>query len=309
MSLLLFCLVTNHDVINHDAPPASDSANELRWNILQRKTQEVHVVTAFKLFRAHGIEPVLIKGLAAGQFYPVDKPRMSIDIDLAVSDADYNRAIALATSVAADGLAIDLHRELRHLDTIPWPDLFANTLDHQLEGGTARFLRPEDHLRVLCVHWLTDGGIDKSRLWDIYYLVTNRSVDFDWHRFLNIVEPSRRRWLECTLGLTSRYLGLSLVGTPVERAVADLPKWLVRTVESEWVSGDSDKPLEFAMFDSRLLVKQLLRRLRPNPIRSTVEMEGSFDARTRILYQIGNSVRRVSPTVGRVATTLRNRFK
>ena len=266
-------------------------------------------MSAFKLFRAHKIEPVLIKGLAAGLLYPADKPRVSIDIDLAVDHEEYDRALSLTRSVAAAGLAIDLHRELRHLDTVAWPDLFANSFVHQFEGGSARFLRPEDHLRVLCSHWLTDGGIDKSRLWDVYHLVTNRSVDFDWHRFLDIVEPRRRRWLECTLGLTSRYLGLSLVGTPLEKADVNLPKWLVRTVESEWASGDTDKPLEFAMYDKRMLLKQLLRRLQPNPIRSTVEMGGSFDSRTRVLYQIGNSARRVSPTLGRVATILRNRFK
>src|SRR5439155_3001956 len=103
--------------------PAID---DFRWNLLQKKVQTLRVNNAFALFRARNIEPILINGWAAAQAYPEEIFRDSIDIDLAVPSADFKSASAICRSAAADGLAIDLHRELRHLDTVKWADLFAN---------------------------------------------------------------------------------------------------------------------------------------------------------------------------------------
>ena len=283
--------------------------DELRWNLLQKKAQGLRAVRAFDLFRRHNIEPILIKGLAAGRFYPGDRPRLSIDLDLAVSAADYQAASAVAASEAANGLAIDLHRDLRHFDTVPWDDLFENSIVLDLEGGTVRVLRPEDHLRVLCLHWLTDGGSNKDRLWDIFYSIENRSAEFDWERFLGVVSLRRRRWLTSTVGLAHRYLGLDLTGTPISEEAEDIPPWVVKTVEREWAAKNKAIPLETAIFDPKTLAIQIAKRFRPNPIWATVQMEGSFDARTRVFYQIANAVSRIVPSYRRVSETILNRFR
>ena len=137
--------------------PKSAITDEFRWKLLQKKAEERRVVEAFALFRKHSIEPILIKGLAAAQWYPDATMRLSTDADLAVSDNDYQRAEDLRRSIAAN-LTIDLHRELRHLDTVAWDDLFAHSRHMDIDGVKIRVLRSEDHLRVLIVHWLTDGG-------------------------------------------------------------------------------------------------------------------------------------------------------
>lgn len=276
-----------------------------RWNLLQRKTQQTKAVRATKLFRSAGIEPILIKGEAAAQFYPNDKIRISTDIDLAVADHDFENADHLCRSEAAAGLAIDLHRGLRHLDTVEWQDLFENSVHIAFDDGSIRVLRAEDNLRVLCVHWLTDGGVFKDRLWDIYHAVTNRSPNFDWDRFLGVVSKKRRRWLICTLGLTHRYLGLDLSDTPVRKDAEQLPKWLIKAVELEWTSEIKPRPLEASLEDSQELMLQVKRRFNPNPIRATVEMEGSFDSRTRFFYKLGNFVMRIPSSYRRVYGTLR----
>ena len=278
--------------------------DDIRWNLLQRKTAELRAQQAFSLFRQHSIEPILIKGFAAAQFYPESKLRHSIDMDLAVSDRDFDAATVISNSTEANGLAIDLHRELRHLDTTSWSDLFENSRILQLDGGSIRVLRPEDHLRVLCVHWLTDGGVNKDRLWDIFYLVENRPDDFDWDRFMNTISDTRRRWLTCSLALASRYLNLDLTGTPVEDAAGDLPQWLVHSVEREWASPTRLLPLHVSLNDPRLLIRQILKRLRPNPIWATIQMEGSFDAKTRIFYQLGSIFQRIMPSYHRVSKTI-----
>ena len=278
--------------------------NDFRWNLLQRKAAERRVQQAFNLFREHNIEPILIKGLAAAQVYPESKFRNSIDIDLAVSSSVFETAADISRSVEAAGLAIDLHRELRHLDTVHWDDLFTNSKLLQLEQGTIRVLRPEDHLRVLCVHWLTDGGSNKDRLWDIYYLIDNRPAEFDWDRFLKSVDVKRQRWLICTVGLAQRFLGLDLSDTPIEREARDLPQWFVKTVEQEWASKTRLVPLEASLFDPKLLFKQIKKRFQPNPIWATVQMNGSFDARTRFFYQIGSFFKRIPSSVKRVSETI-----
>jgi len=300
--LLLFLLVSESISLQENT-----IANDIRWGILQRKVQERAVLRAFEIFREQNIEPVLIKGLAAARYYPESVPRLSVDIDLAVSHGDFEAATVLAASLAADGLAIDLHNELRHLDTVEWSDLFANSQLVEIDGVAVRVLRPEDHLRVLCVHWLNDGGGNKNRLADIYYRIENRSPDFDWDRFLQAVSPRRRRWLLCTIGLAHRYLQLDLDDTPIKERVLDLPGWLIKAVEREWASGTEAVPLWTILGDRKKLAQQIKMRLRPNPIRATIEMEGDFDAKTRIFYKIGNTFQRMLPSYRRISATLKGK--
>ena len=265
---------------------------------------EIRVGRAFKLFRESGIEPILIKGWAAARFYPPEHIRLATDTDFAVSSADFEIANDLVHASSADGLAVDLHRELRHLDTVEWLDLVKHSRLIKTEQGNFRVLRPEDHLRVLCVHWLTDGGSNKERLWDIYYSVANRPPDFDWDRFLQPVSEKRQRWLICTIGLAKHFLGLDLSRTPIDNRADDLPQWLVKTVEHEWAAEIKPLPLEVSLFDRKMLFAQIKRRMRPNPIWATVQMEGSFDARTRFFYKIGNTFARIMPSYRRIAETL-----
>lgn len=283
------------------------STGDIRWGILQQKVQETNISRAFDLFREQGIEPILIKGFAAALCYPPTFPRLSIDIDLAVPRSDFQTALKIASSATAEGLAIDLHRDLRYHDTVAWDDLFENSRLIELGGGSCRVLRSEDHLRVLCVHWLLDGGSNRDRLWDIYYAVANRGPGFDWDRFLNVVSHKRRRWLICTLGLAHRYLGLDLDDTPVKTEAQCLPEWLTKTVESEWTNEIKNTPLEVAMFDRKALINQLHKKLWPNPIWATIQMEGSFDAESRFFYQLGNIFQRIPSSIKRITTTLLSR--
>ncbi|HEV7700663.1 MAG TPA: nucleotidyltransferase family protein [Pyrinomonadaceae bacterium] len=287
-------------------------ANEddtLRWELLQRRVQRARATRGVKWMRSHGIEPILIKGVAAGLWYPADKVRSSTDVDLAFSASDFERAYRLISHSGADGLPIDLHRELRHLDSVSWADLFENSIEVSFDEGSVRVLRPEDHLRVLCVHWLTDGGAHKERLWDIYYAIENRPDSFDWARFLDQVSPRRRRWITCTVGITEKYLGLDLTNTPLAGISAELPNWLIRTVEQEWAAESKLLPLEVSLFNRPELLRQLKRRFRPDPIWSTIQAEGSFDARTRVFYQVAGFARRAGPSIRRMTRTIRERLK
>lgn len=285
------------------------TADEVRWNVLQKKAQEMQALRAFRLFEENGIQPILIKGWAVARSYPDSVPRASVDMDLAVAGGDFENAKAISVSPLAKGLAIDLHRELRHLDTVEWHDLFAHSQLITLGDSRIRVLCPEDHLRVLCTHWLTDGGSYKDRLWDIYYLVQNRAPDFDWDRCLNSTNAVRRGWVVCTMGLAHRYLGLGLESTPVRDEAVDVPKWLIRELEREWASEVRLLPLHIAMQDRGRLAGQVRKRLRPNPIQATIEMGGDLYAATRLHYQTGSFIKRIFPSVRRVFNAIKQKTK
>lgn len=275
------------------------SPSSYAWTQLRLKVQQQKASRAFRLLRASGIEPLLIKGFAAARLYPPDILRESVDIDFAVAAGDYDAASELLGSPDFDGLAVDLHRELRHLDTVPWRELFGRSQLISTEYGDIRVLAPEDHLRVLCVHWLNDGGIDKNRLWDIYYGVANREPGFDWSLFLDSVSARRRRWLTCTIGLAHRYLGLPLDDLPIAEEAKSLPDWLTRSVESSWSDPRDEVPIWLTLRQPKLLLRQIALRFYINPVRATAELEGDFEGDFRFGYQFRNYFQRLGPSIRR----------
>lgn len=308
----LFFILLKSEVKSNDTKQEKMSVdNRIKWKMLHAKVFELRIRETFEVFRQNRIEPILIKGWAAGLNYPNCFERIYTDIDLAVSADDYRKALEIA---GGHRKYIDIHRGLRHLDTVDWRDLFENSelisSGGDGDGGAAaiRVLRPEDHLRVLCVHWLNDGGAYKERLWDIYYAVENRRADFDWERCLGIIDKKRETWILCVLGLAERYLGLNLEDTPVAgRTQNIIPGWVIKTVVREWNTQAKLKPLETVIGSKKDLCAQIKLRLPPNPIQSTIEMEGDFNSGSRIPYQIGGMLLRLKILTGRLMKYLSRR--
>ncbi len=277
-----------------------------RWFSLIFKVYEKRIVKVFELFRSANIEPILIKGWAVARLYPSEFQRPFADIDLCVAAEDFEKAEKLLQTEAAEGLGIDLHCGLRHLDTLEWVDLFKNSILVNIDETPVRILRPEDHLRVLCVHWLTDSGARKDRLWDVFYTFHNEE-DFDWERCLNSVSEIRRRWIVCIIGMVEKYFNVSLVNTPFEFEKIYIPEWLIEACEKEWKNNIPLKPLHLCLADPRELLRQINKRFPPNPIQATIETEGSFDSRSRVFYQFKNFFQRLSPSYRRIKYALLNR--
>ncbi len=276
-----------------------------RWYLIQYKFQEHSIVKTFELFRKYNIEPILIKGWAAARYYPQKEERLFLDIDICVAPGVFKQAEKVLADCNKEGLMIDLHNGLRHLDKVVWDDLFENTELVKLESTNIRVLRPEDHLRVLCVHWLNDGAAVKARLWDIYYAVENRAPDFDWDRCLNTVDQKRRKWIVCAIGLAHLYLGLDLKNTPIAAEAEQIPKWVIRTVEKEWADKNRLKRLQDCLSDRKEFFLQLKKRFPPNPIQATVEVGGEFDDKPRIFYQAADIFIRIKPSLQRLAVKIR----
>jgi len=259
--------------------------NEARWYSLEKKRKEVCVGKAFEILRKHKVEPILIKGLVSALPYPPNVPRYFADIDLAVSARDYLRISELSNSQQLNNLSADFHRELRHLDSVPWVDLLNNSLTVDFDGTPVRILRPEDHLRVVCVHWLTDGGAREERLLDIFYAVQNRPDNFDWTRCLDIVSPTRRQWIITAIGIAHHYLDLCVDDLPFVDEIHQMPSWIRRCLEREWRAKIQRNDVPPLRSDPKGFLQQVLKRIPPNPISATIECEGEMGQRLPFRYQ------------------------
>ncbi len=268
-----------------------------KWLQINFKVKEKQLVEIFQFFRKNEIEPILIKGRAAAEFYPLKFHRQSTDLDLCIAPDKYYRAKKLLTGGSFNFGLVDLHEGLRSHDTLDWENLFNNSVFLDIDNYKVRVLSPEDHLRVLCVHWLTDGGEYKNKLFDIYWLIKNRGKSFDWNRCLNSVNENRRRWIICVIGIVHKYLNLKIDDLPFADEAGKLPRWLTETLEKEWRSEIRIKPIEPPYNSPKILFQQIIKRFPPNPITSTIMCEGSFDNRTRFFYQMRNLYARLTASI------------
>lgn len=248
-------------------------------------------------FSAERIEPILIKGLAAAQNYPHKHQRTFSDLDLACEPKKFNRA---RTIIYKSRYPVDLHLGLRHLDTLGWEDLFERSKFMEVGGERIRVLCAEDHLRVLCVHWLNDGGTDRTRLWDIYFALRNKPPDFEWDRFLRVVDERRSLWLITVVLLTKYYFGLELEGTDFKLLRYELPDWLIKEIEKEWGSDERLIPLHQVLHDKKRFIRQVFKRVPPNALQAAVETGSHLRDDHFYFVRAHNLLARVKPSVKRI---------
>lgn len=275
-----------------------------KFYLIQAKATEHRIAQVWDYFVSGGFSPILIKGWVTARKYPNPAERQFVDLDLVFSSDEFESAKEFSINKNF-GILLDFHDEVRHLDSLGFDDLFKNSEIVEIAGKQVRILCEEDHLRLICVHWLNDGGEYKNKLWDIYHAVNNRKHDFDWEKCLNVVSPKRRRWIICAIGLCHLYLDLNLDDTPIKDEAKKLPKWLIKTVEKEWSNDVRLLPLDQFLNDRKQLWKQIKKRIPPNAIQATIEVDGDFDKYPRIYYQSLDIIKRFTPSYRRIIS----RFK
>jgi hypothetical protein len=275
---------------------------------LMTKVQAERIRRAFVFFRENGIEPILIKGWAIARFYPNESERYFSDTDLAVNPTDYSKAADILTIDLKGQLVVDLHDGLQQFDNLPFEDLFENSELVEFKDIKVRVLRHEDHLRILAVHWLRDGGTPKHRLWDVHYGLANRPKDFDWDRFLGTVSKKRRKWIVAAIALAHRYTNLNVDDTPIAEEVKNpllIPKWVKRTLEKEWNDGVKIVPINMVTHDRRELWQQLRKRFPPNPLVASMYTDAPLNNFPRLPFQIINIFQRLKPSIRRNKALIR----
>jgi hypothetical protein len=266
------------------------------------------VAEIFRLLRSHAIEPILVKGWAIGRHYAEPETRPCGDIDLCVSKEQFAAASEVLKSREGSPHSFDLHKEFRHLDDGSFEELAARSELVELEGVPVRVLSAEDHLRVLCYHFLREGGWRALWLCDIAVALESRPADFDWDLCLS---GNRRRedWVACAAQLAHQLLGADVCETPVAVRDAKLPAWLIPNILREWevrsMSQRHRTPMASALSQPLRTLKGL-RHHWPTPVEATVALRGSFNDLPRLPFQVGNFISRAATLLARLPYMLRN---
>jgi hypothetical protein len=295
-----------------DSRVAQQLQQAYRYSTIQGDLHQHEIKLVFTLLRSVGVEPVLVKGWAAARLYPKVGLRPSGDIDLCVHPAQYDRAEAALNDWTDHQFALDLHKGFSTLDQESADVLYSRSQLVGLGDVNIRVLAREDHLRVLCLHFLRHGAFRPLWLCDIAAAVEGRPSDFDWDLCLS---RNRRRadWVACTIGLAHQLLGASVDDTPVKRRSEQLPGWLIPTALRQW---DAPSTMEHGVMRHRAAMVSYLRHpsgllndLRnrwPNPIEATVNLRGPFNEFPRLPFQVGECIARTAKFVVRLPRALRS---
>jgi len=287
-------------------PAALELEQAYRLHALQSAIHERAIEQALNLFRSAGVEPILVKGWAIARLYPEVGLRPYGDFDLCVAPEEYPAARLALEKVLNKTYTVDLHRGFKTLDDRSWEELFEHSRLLKLENIEVRVLSSEDHLRVLCFHFLREGAWRPLWLCDIAVGLETRPADFDWGLF-SCSNNRRQKWFVCAIALAHQLLGASLEGVPDTIRAERLPSWLLPAVLREWevrsMSKRHSTPTNTAWRNPhRALKLEYLQSHWPNSIEATVGVNGPFNEMPRLPFQVGNCAVRAFNFLVRIPT-------
>ena len=270
------------------APALAALHDTWRFHVLHGAVFEERLPIALTHLLAVGVEPLLAKGWAMARQYPRPGLRPYGDLDLYVRPSEYGTARAAVDSMP--GIAVDLHRGLPELDDRDHEAVFARAVDESVGGVKVRVLAPEDHLRLLCRHFLRHGASRPLWLCDVALLVETRGSRFDWDLALS-GRGSRRDAVLATVALAGALLGADVAGTP---ATGPLPPWVVRTTLEQWAEGTGHRePLATYLSRPTALWAEL-RRHWPNAIEALAALDAPFGRGPRLPFQLAHLAHRAA---------------
>lgn len=292
-----------------DVPAGQGLRQAYRLQSLEAVVHQRHVVLAFRMLGAAGVEPLLGKGWAAARLYPEDGIRPSSDVDLCVRPDEYPVAAGLLMELARQGCCVDLHAGFPQLRDRPLESVYARSQLVPVDGAPVRLLGPEDHLRLLCLHMLGHGMWRPLWLCDIAAALESTPEGFDWEWFVG-GDPRRADWAACALVLAHDLLGARLDRVPGRVRDRRLPSWLAPAALSQWGRvGWQDPqgartPMSNYLRRPEGVISALYSRW-PNPIEATVGVGGAFNEVPRWPFQVGACLWRTARFAARLPALLR----
>ncbi len=266
----------------------------LQSEILERKIEKV-----FRPLREARVDAILVKGWVAAGSYPVSGLRPDGDIDLCVRAEHFKLAEEVLSVPEANDCRVDLHKHFEELKGRSIDELFGRSTLVDLGNEKVRTLSPEDHLALLCIHFLKHGAWRPLWLCDIGVAIEALPQNFDWSVCLGH-NRTRAGWITCAIGLANRLLDAKTEKLPIADEAMELPAWLVDNVLQQW---SNPFPMNQAPMNHPIPITYLLRHptgliegLRerwPNAIVATVSVNGTFNNFPRLPYQMANCISRM----------------
>ncbi len=267
-----------------------------RVQVLRYAVREREIEQVVGLLQSVDAEPVLCKGWAAARLYPDMAVRPLGDIDIFVKPEQVSRAHAALQGLRLGrGSAVDFQESAtlalyradvrtmyNRASTVPMGDI------------PVKVLSPEDHLSMLCVHFLGHGGWRPIWLCDIAAAMESLTESFDWQTCLG--EDTRRAgWILSALACAHEILGAQLGAPPFDLLYSQAaPRWLAPTVLKQWdvpyapmSDGIIGYTAPMASYWRRPIgVWSALRERWPSPITATIRVEGPINDVPRLLFQL-----------------------
>ena len=275
-----------------DCSPAELLHQAYRLQSLQSEIQEPKIEKVFRLLRTNSVDAILVKGWAAAGLYSDRTLRPYGDIDICVSPEDHKIVTELLKTSDTSDCMIDLHRNFSEIAERKFAELFARSKQVRLGHETITVLGLEDHLALLCIHFLKHGGWRPLWLCDIGAAIESLPADFRWDIWLGR-NRQRARWLSCVLGLANQFLEAKLDAVPQEVRPGMLPDWLVESILFHWSNlyPETQLPMRPPMLMSynlksgKNILKAAVERW-PDPITATFNRNGRFNNFPRLPYQL-----------------------
>jgi hypothetical protein len=270
-----------------------DSLNKVRLEYAAQAIQyEEQLLDIFRSFTSLGIRAILLKGWSVARFYPATGLRPLGDIDLLVADSERNLAQEAIRQLKCKRFPVDLnHDEFPRFGESSFEQLYDRSEQSNLQDSAIRVLCPEDHLRLLCLHFLKHGGWRPLWLCDIAAALEKLPVTFSWNRCLGCCDRYAE-WIACTIEVARELLGAQpAVELSFHRRT--IPRWFLSAILKEWSFCRSPTRPRFSQLipgqlrNPALLLKEL--RLRwPNAIQATVDTHAPLNSYPRALFQVQN---------------------
>jgi hypothetical protein len=185
--------------------------------------------------RYGGVQPLVSQGWASARLYPEPGLRSHRDSLLHVDPSrleEAQRVLAAPAHAEAAGW-VHLRPGARQLSERTLGDLYQHAQRDQLREVVVRLLGPEDHLRLLCLHFADQGGAWPLWLCDVGVMVESLPAGFDWDYFRS-GEPKRSWWAWTVIGLAARLLGAQIDLIPDHEEVSRQCVWLDPIILSRW---------------------------------------------------------------------------
>lgn len=281
---------------------ASELLQAYRIHAIQAVLHELQIKETVQLLRSNGVDPILVKGWSIARLYVEPALRPYGDIDLCVNPDQYPIAKRLADDLASRDIRVDLHKGFVRFGNHSWNELHSRSCCLEIEGVEVRTLRPEDHLRLLCFHFLREGAWRPLWLCDVAVATETRATDFDWDLCFGTNETSRN-YVVCTLMLAECLLQANLDGVPDVVFAKQMPAWLLPAVLKEWrvrsMYQRHRSPLTSAWRRPITTLRNIPYHW-PSAIEATISLNTTFDERPRWPLQLGSCFRRMHDSFRRV---------
>jgi hypothetical protein len=267
-----------------------------RMSAIRASLSRQRAAAATSFFRSHGIESLLIRGLAIARMYPEEALRPYTDTDLVFGPGELEEARRLIGELPEDCGPVTLHGMPEEWKDREWDDLVARGVRERGDEGNILFPSPEDHLRLLAIHAMKRGVARPLWLCDLGLAVESRDENFDWSTF-----SSGNRWLtRCALAaikLAGSLLGANLDGTPAA-AMPSLP-WMEDAVLKAWSDPYRwpDGEIAGVLKSHPLSLGRELTRRWPGAVEASYNLRAPWNRLPRFPFQFADLMRRLPLSV------------